>query len=118
VKPHPITWNVRQRLVECRDVLLDDPYELGVRLVLVEQYPLHRQIRRVDLENESGVDNGIVFVSHLAGDRIQIGFVGWIVRIEHRGRDNSGRRLGEEALRERRLDRRRKVLETREFGLD
>ena len=27
VKPHAITWNVRERLVECRDVLRDDPHE-------------------------------------------------------------------------------------------
>jgi len=44
---------------------------------------------RVDLEYKAGVDHSAIFVRHLAGDRIQIGLVRGVIRIQHGGRDDA-----------------------------
>jgi hypothetical protein len=54
---------------------------------------------RVDLEYKAGVDHSAIFVRHLAGDRIQIGLVRGVIRIQHGGRDDARRRRSNEALR-------------------
>ena len=90
VQPYAVARNALQRLVERGDVLLDDLDEFRVGLVLEQQHPFHRQIRRVDLQDQSGIDHGLVFVVHLAGDRVEILFVGRIMRVEHRRRDDPG----------------------------
>ena len=51
MQPHPITRNSVQRLVQRCDVLLDDLDEFRVGLVLEQEHALHRQIRRVDLQD-------------------------------------------------------------------
>src|SRR6202034_1950922 len=100
------------------DVLLDDLDEVGVGLVLEQKHALHCQIRRVDLEYESRIDHGFVFVMHLARDRIEMGLIGRIERIEHRRGDNARRGLSEKALGKRRLDRRREALEASKLGFN
>ena len=118
VQPHAVARNAGERLVEGRDVLLDDLDEFAVGFVLEEEHPLHRQVGRVDLQDQAGVDDGLVFVAHLAGDRVEISLVSLVIRVEHRGCDDPRRRLGEEHFGERRLDCVAMALEAGELGLD
>jgi hypothetical protein len=52
-------------------------------LDLPDDVRAHCQIGRVDLEYKAGVDHSAIFVRHLAGDRIQIGLVRGVIRIQH-----------------------------------
>ncbi len=99
----------------CCSMIFD---ELLFRLVLEQKHAFHRQIRRVDLQDQSGIDHGLVFVVHLARDRVEIVLIGLVVGVEHGGGDDSRRRLGEEHLREGRFDRGGLVLEAGKLGLD
>ena len=56
----------------------------GIGLVLEQQHALHRQIRRVDLQDISGIDHGFILVMHLARDGVEIVLIGRVMRIEHR----------------------------------
>jgi hypothetical protein len=58
-------------------------------LDLPDDVRAHCQIGRVDLEYKAGVDHSAIFVRHLAGDRIQIGLVRGVIRIQHGGRDDA-----------------------------
>src|SRR4029077_5559775 len=113
-----VVRNAVKRLVEGGDVLLDDLDEFAVGFVLEQEHTFHRQIGRVDLQDEAGVDDGLVFVVHLAGDGAEIVLVGLVVGVEHRGRDDPRRRLGEEHFGECRLDCAGMALEAGELGLD
>ena len=50
---------------------------------------------------EPGLVHRPVLLAHLARDRVEIGLVRVVVRVQHRGRDDAGRRRGHEPLGER-----------------
>jgi len=51
---------------------LADLGEFSVALIAIKHGAIHREIGRVDLQNESGFRNRPVFVVHLARDCCQI----------------------------------------------
>ena len=55
-QPHAVARTSLQRLVQCCDVLLNDLDEFCVGLVLENEHALHRQIGRVDLQYQSGIN--------------------------------------------------------------
>ena len=71
--------------------LLQDLDELGIGLVLEQHGPFHRQVRRVELKDEAGIDRRGIFLVHLACDRGQIALIGLVVGVEHRRCDDAGR---------------------------
>ena len=99
-------------------MLLDQLRELGVRGVLVEQDPLHREIGRVDLQDKSRVDDPAILDLHLARDRIEIVLMRGVVRVQHRRRDDARRRRVHEELAEPGFHRRRQPLVARDLGVD
>ena len=71
------------------------------REIAVHHGAVHREIRRVDLQDEPGLVDRLVFLAHLARDRVEVGVVRLVMRVEHRRRDDAGRRRGHEPLGER-----------------
>ena len=118
VQPHPIARKAVQGTVQRRHVLLDQLGELGVRGVLVEQDTLHREIGRVDLQDETRVDDPAILDLHLARDRIEIVLMRRVVRVQHRRRDDARRRRVHEQLAEAGFHRRRQPLVARDLAVD
>ena len=92
---------IRRKTVEAavqrRHVLLDQLGEVLVRQVLVQQDTLHREVRRIDLQDKSGLDDPGVLDVQLAGDRIEIVLMRGVVRVQHGRRDDARRgRIHEE----------------------
>lgn len=72
----------------------DEPHEvekIAERLVREQRMTLHCEIRGIDLKNESGIDDGPVFVGECGCERANIGFRVGIVLVAHGGRDDAGR---------------------------
>ena len=118
MQPHAVAWDALQRFVERGHVQLAGLHELRVGLVLERHGALHRQIRRVDLQDQARLVDGLILGPHLAGERHQIGFVAVVVGVHHSGGDDAGRGRGREHLGERRLGRGRTPLEARDLVLD
>ena len=102
-------------LVDRRKMHLGDPDEALVGLVLEHHHAFHREIRRVDLQDQPGLVDRAVFLANLAGERLHVGLVRVVVRVHQRGRDDAGRRRGHELLGERAA---RVLLEARDLVVD
>ena len=73
------------------DDALDEIDEVGQRFVLIGEMPFHRQVRRVDLQQIAVRDDCLVFHLQCASERIEIGILGVVPGIAHRGGDDAGR---------------------------
>ena len=60
--------------------------------------PAHRQIGAVDLQDEAGIDDRLVFLPHRLGDRLEIGLVALVVAVVEEQRDQPRRGGAEKAL--------------------
>jgi hypothetical protein len=68
------------------------------RKLATKPVPAHGQVGRVDLEEEAGLDNGVIFLAHHLGDRLQEGLFVLIVLIDHILGQGARRDRGEERL--------------------
>ena len=66
--------------------------------MLRHELPAVRQIGIVDLKQETGVDDGLVFFVHGVGDGEQIGLVVWVVVVFHPVLDGAGRDGGKKCF--------------------
>ena len=82
----------------CRSQRFD---ELAVGEVAVHHGAVHGEIGRVDLQDQPGLVDRLVFVPHLARDGVEIGVVRGVVGVEHGRGDDAGRGRGHEPLGER-----------------
>src|SRR5438046_2781482 len=100
VQANAIGGQPRDRLVDGVDVQGDGAEEAVERLVLEEARALHGQVRAVELQHEAARHDQLVFLAHLARERLHIALVGAVVGVQHDGGDHAGRggrheRLGE-----------------------
>ena len=65
---------------------------LGVRLALEHHVAAEPQIGRVELQDESRLDNGLVLGSHRLGQRVEVRLVVAVVGVGLEQRDDTGRR--------------------------
>jgi len=74
MQPHAVCRDTFERLVQSRDMLLDQLGVFHVGHVLEQQHALHRQVGRVDLQHETRLGHGEIFGPDLARDSVKIGF--------------------------------------------
>jgi hypothetical protein len=60
MQPHAVCRDAFERLVQSRDMLLDQLGVFHVGHVLEQQHTFHRQVRRVDLQHEAHLGHGKV----------------------------------------------------------
>ena len=88
-------------LIESIDAL-DPLEELREGPIGEEGVALHREIGRVDLQQEPVLDDDAIFVTQRLGDGVQVLVARGVVPVLHRGHDDARGRGGHERLRERR----------------
>ena len=101
MQSHAVARNALDAFVDRGDVTLAALDELAVGQIAVHHGAIHREVGRVDLQDQPGLVHRLVLLAHLARDRIEIGVVRIVVRVEHGGRDDAGRGCGHEPLGER-----------------
>ncbi len=89
--------------------------ELGIGQIAVHHRAIHRQIGCVDLQQQTGFVDRLVFVLHLTRDRREILVLRTVKSVEHRRGYDARRRGGHEALSKLAV---RDFLEARDFVLD
>ena len=90
VQPHHLARHVDERVVDRRHHAFHEADELAQRAVLIGDVPLHREVRRVDLQHEAVSDDGLVFHLQCAAECREIGVLGVVPRIAHRRGDDAG----------------------------
>ena len=93
---HALGRNIGDRVVQRGDVDRDDLAEVLDAFVEVDHVAEHREIRAIELENESGIDDRLVFALHHLGEREDIFLFGLVVGILEIARDLAGRGRGHE----------------------
>ena len=73
----------RERAIQGRDVGVDVAQEVGERAVGEGGVALHREIRRVDLQDEALVDDVAVLGGERVGDGDHVLVVGRVVLVQH-----------------------------------
>ena len=73
MQPHAVCADAFERLVQSCDMLLDQLGVFHVGHVLEQQHALHRQVGRVDLQQEACLGHGEIFGPDLARDSVKIG---------------------------------------------
>jgi hypothetical protein len=89
MQPHAVSRNSFNCLVDRRDVPLDCCNKLRIRQLAIEHRPVHREIRRVDLHEKSGIVYRAIFVSHFARQRLKIGVARIVIRVYQRAGNDS-----------------------------
>ena len=74
------------------------PRKSAERPVVVGKVPFEREIGAVELQQKPVRDDRLVFDPERGGERGEIGFLGVVIFVLHRGGDDAGRRRGHERL--------------------
>ena len=90
--------DVGERVVERLDVQRGALAEFVEVEVGVLDVPAHGEVGTVDLQDEAGLGDGLVFVAHRVGDGEEIGLVVLVVLVAEEQRDHAGRRRAHEAV--------------------
>jgi len=99
VQPHAIFRNAFQRVIHGFDVHVGNRPEVVDALAREDvQVPTHRQIRRIQLQDETRVDDGTVFMLHGIGHREDVRLVVGVVVVLQEVPDNPGRSRGHERV--------------------
>ena len=69
---HAVGGDVAQRVVDRLDVATARLDEHLVGLVAVHDVAAHREVGRVDLQHEAGVDDALVLGLHRLGERVEV----------------------------------------------
>ena len=92
--------------------------ELGKAALLVEARPLHAEIGRIDLQNETVLDDAFVFVFQRTGQRENVVLEAVVVEVDHRRRGEARRYRSHEDVGEPVLRIREGILEPPAFRDD
>ena len=92
MQAHPVRRNVAQGVVERFHVQFGLAPVLVVRLTLEHHVPSQSQVRRIQLQQETGGDDSLVLRPHGFRQRVQVGLVVRIVLVGLKQGDHSGRR--------------------------
>ena len=98
VHAHLLRRHIGERAVQGLDVELRALEEFGLGEILKRGVPRHGKIGTVDLQDEAGRDDRLVFLAHRRGDRLDIGLVRGIIAVGQEGRDHAGRSGVEESF--------------------
>ena len=95
---HALLRNVRERMVERLDSRCGELSVLrGIGRRILHIVASH-ELRIVDLQHESGADNGLVFSLHRVGNREKKSFFAWVVLVDPPGNNRAGRHGRNECL--------------------
>src|SRR5260370_11514327 len=95
---HAIRRNARERMVEHLDMELDRLAEVGEAQILELNMAAHREVRTVDLHNESSLVNRVILDAHRVAKRTDISLVAPGVIVVAEEPDNSVRLPAAEPL--------------------
>ena len=92
-------WDAVQRTVECIDVQPRQSLIFLVALILEHHVSPKPEVRRVELQDNSGIDNRAVFVCHRLGQCVEVIFVRRVMFVGLKQRNDARRSGIHEALR-------------------
>src|SRR6476469_8044291 len=98
VEPHPVARHIYDCLVDCCDDALDKAKKLAKRTIVVCQMPLEREIRAIELQKKTALDDGLVFDLDGGSDGGEICLFAVVIFVFHCGGNDPGRRGGHERL--------------------
>ena len=84
---HALGRQVAHRVVERGDIDGDDLAVVGERQIEVDHVPQHREVGAIELEDEAGLDDRLVFAPHHVGKRVDVFLVGLVVAVLEIARD-------------------------------
>ena len=116
MEAHPFLRDVAQGVVERVDAQLGE-FPIFRNVHMGVELPPIRQIRIVDLEDEPGVDDGLIFLMHSVSQRIDVGLVVRVILVLQPMLDGAGRNRGQKGLLNlHTLERRGEILDIRFHG--
>ena len=98
VQTHPRRVDAGEGLVDGRHHELDPRQELGQRAVGEQRVPFHGQVRSIDLQQESSLDDVVILGGQRTTQRPYVVVVGGIEAVLHRRRHDAGRGCRHERL--------------------
>ena len=99
MQPHGLGRNIGHRMVERLDVEPHLVAEFGESEPGILDVPAHREVGAVELQDETGVDDSLVFRPHRLGDRREIALFARIMAVMEEQRDETRRGCSQKALR-------------------
>ena len=87
---------ISDRVVQRGDVDRDDLAEIGQTLVEMDGVAQHREIGAIELQDEPGFDDRLIFPLHHVGKRMHVRLFARVVPVLEIARDLAGRRRGHE----------------------
>ena len=87
--------HIRQRMIQCLDMLPRSLAELLERQIGVLDMPPHREVGAIDLHRNACIRDCFVFVAHRLGDREQIRLLVRVILVAEEQRDDPGRSRAE-----------------------
>src|SRR5215470_8125641 len=89
---HLFGWNRLQRIIEIFDMAFYDFTKLLDAKAGIVRVGARRQVRAVELQDETGVDDGLVLSAHGVGDCLHIGFFVGIIFVSEKADKTAGRK--------------------------
>ena len=89
--------NVGDRMIERLDVQLRALAEFRQAQIGVLDVPAHAEVGAIDLQDEAGLGDGLVFVTHRIGDGVDVGLEILVVVVAEEQRHHAGRGRAHEA---------------------
>ena len=118
MQPDLLARDVAHRLVDRGDHHLDEVDEIGERAILVGRVAFEREVRAIELQEESVAHDRLVFDLQRGGQRIEITLERVVVLVLHDRRDDAGRWRREECFDEPAVFRRKGGAEVGALGFD
>ena len=85
VQPGAFARNTGNAVIDRLHVPLDTLDETGIVKIAVHHGTVHGEVWCIDLQNQSGFMDRLIFVFHLSRDRAEVVVMRFVVRIEHGG---------------------------------
>src|SRR5215472_1534962 len=98
VQPQPVLRDALQRVIERFDVEPRLFTEFRKAQLGILDVPAHCEIRAIDLQDQTGLRDSLVFLPHRLGDREQVGLLTRIMTIVEKQRDDAWRGSAEKGF--------------------
>src|SRR6266436_5961904 len=98
MQPQAVRRDGLQRMIERLDMELRLLAELGKAQLGELDVPPHGEIRAVDLQDQAGLCDGLVFLPHRLGDSVKIGLFARAMSVVEEQRDDTRRGAAEEGF--------------------